>query len=60
MDAWEYEMSRKMDREERMERRRSPGSLFGWDPRDPPKPVRDTHLQKRTVVSQVGKVKSIE
>ena len=46
IDAWEFEMRRKEEREERINRRREPGSLFGWDPRDLPPPRRDV-LQTR-------------
>lgn len=60
-DAWEYEMQRKQTREERLNyRRREPGSLFGWDPRDPPPPRRDPITKQKTTVTQGGRIKSIE
>lgn len=60
VDAWEYEMQRKEDRDERLNRRREPGSLFGWDPRDPPAPRRDLNPNRRVQTMQGGTIRSIE
>ncbi len=60
MDAWEFEMTRKADREDRLNRRREPGSLFGWDPRDMPPPRRDGNSSRKHVVTQGGGIRSIE
>ena len=59
-DAWEFDMQRKMAREDRKWRRREPGSLFGWDPRDPPPPMRDPITKQKTTVTEGGRIKSIE
>jgi hypothetical protein len=61
MDAWEFEMQRKMAREDRgYYNRREPGSLFGWDPRDPPAPRRGGPVKKTTTRTETGRIKSIE
>lgn len=60
-DAWEFEMQRKMAREDKQYyKRREPGSLFGWDPRDPPPPRRINGYKQKTTVTSAGRIKSIE
>ena len=59
-DAWEYEMQKKVARDQRSYyNKREPGSLFGWDPRDPPPPRRDFPSSGTKVVNK-GPIKSIE